>query len=87
MKNKKLETTNQINKLEEKNKDYKIQPFENIGLYFFINFLKDKLDTNNFIYFHNLLIYFYKNENEKINDIKNIITQEKESYKQILNYR
>ncbi len=87
MKNKKLETTQQINKLEEINQDYKIETFDNIGLYFFMNFLKDKLGTNDFIYFNNLLIYFYKNENEKINNIKNIITQEKESYKQILNYR
>ena len=86
MKNKKLETTRQLTKLKELNADYKIETFENIGLYFFLNFLKDKLNTNDFIYFHTLLIYFYKNENI-ITDIKNIIKQEKESYKEILDYR
>ena len=90
MKNKGYETTLKIQNLEKLNLKYKIKPFENIGLYFFINFIKEKIESNNFTYYNNLLIYYYiqddKQSEEKIKEISDVIEQGKESYKQISNY-
>ena len=90
MKKKGFVSTLKLEQLEELDKNYKIKPFENIGLYFFINFIKEKIDSNNFIYYNNLLIYYYNQEDkdseEKIKEIEDIIKQGKENYKQLLNY-